>query len=286
MIRLGLDGESKTKIVNEYIKENGITNVFVLTDTLVGKLQIENAEVIHWPQIIKYKFFYRLLQEIGCSTLVVIDEILRTQDRNKLTYNCIRHFLNQTTHQIIFNTFPFIDTIADFMILVDFDTRSKLKRLPFSKELLIGMDIAGVRSVPSFSMINVPVDGKTAKEYSKTKQKLIDQIGIKDPHTIPRNLYLVSGKAKLSSIQSDKHYVGRNARFKIHNMSTYRDEEFKKSIVFEFCHNFIDFSDFLVLSGQRESKVLVADTKVDRWYFDQYVKWSERIGDAYDSIFK
>ena len=286
MIRLGLDGESKTKIVNEYIKENGITNVFVLTDTRVGKLQIENAEVIHWPQIIKYKFFYRLLQEIGGSTLIVIDEILRTQDRNELTYNCIRHFLNQTNHQIIFNTFPLIDTIADFMILVDFDTRSKSKRLPFSKELLSGLDIAGVQSVPSFSAINVPVDGKTAKEYSKTKQKLIDEIGIKDPHTIPRNLYLVSGKAKLSAIESDKHYVGRNARFKIPNMSTYRDEELKKSTVFEFCHNFIDFSDFLVLSGQRESEVLVADTKVDRWYFDRYVKWSERIGDAYDSIFK
>ena len=286
MIRLGLDGESKTKIVNEYIKKNGITNVFVLTDARVGKLQIENAEVIHWPQIIKYKFFYRLLQEIGGSTLIVIDEILRTQDRNELTYNCIRHFLNQTNHQIIFNTFPLIDTIADFMILVDFDTRSKSKRLPFSKELLSGLDIAGVRSVPSFSMINVPVDSKTAKEYSKTKQKLIDEIGIKDPHTIPRNLYLVSGKAKLSAIESDKHYVGRNTRFKIPNMSTYRDKELKRSTVFEFCHNFIDFADFLVLSGQRESEVLVADTKVDRWYFDRYVKWSERIGDAYDSIFK
>lgn len=286
MIRLGLGQEEKTFLVTEYIKTNNISNVFVLTDTRVGKLAIENAEVIHWPEIIQYKFFYRLLQEIGDSTLIVIDEIMRTQDRHELTYNCIRHFLNQTTHQIIFQTFPMIDTIEDFMILVDFDTRSRFRRMPFSLDSIKGLDITGVNNTPGFKAIHIGVGSKLLKEYERTKRKLIDEIGIRDPHTIPRNLYLVSGKAKLSALDPNRRYIGRNTRFKIANLSTYRDDELNESTVFEFCHNFIDFSDFLVLSGQRFSDVLVADTKVDRWYFDRYVKWTERIGDAYSRLLK
>ena len=158
--------------------------------------------------------------------------------------------------------------------------------MPFSQDAIKGLDIAGVDNTPGFNAINVEVDAKLLKEYERTKQKLIDEIGIRDPHTIPRNLYLMSGKAKLGSVEVGGLYIGRNNRFKLPNFGTFRDEEFSKATVFELCHNFINFADFLVLSGQRQSDVLVADTKVDRWYFDRYVKWAERIGDAYNSILK
>ena len=59
-------------------------------------------EFIEWADIIEYRYYYRLLQEIGSKTLVVVNECLRTQARHDLTYNCMRLFLNQTDHRLIF----------------------------------------------------------------------------------------------------------------------------------------------------------------------------------------
>ena len=71
-------------------------------------------------EIIQYKFYYRLLQEIGKDTLLVVNECLRMQNRYDLTYNCLRLFLQQTPHALVFQYLPIIDTIADFMVLFDF----------------------------------------------------------------------------------------------------------------------------------------------------------------------
>jgi len=282
VICLGLNASQKDAKVARYCADHGIKKVFVLTPEKFRPAFSVEAEHIEWAQIIQYKFFYRLLQEIDGSTLIVVNECLRTQNRYDLTYNCIRHFLSQTTHQLVFQYLPIIDSPDDFMILFDLDTRSQWKREKLRAELLphCKVEVAEVPLV--LRAVSVETDAKTQAAYVREKRKLIDGIGLKDPHTIPRNLYLMSGKAKLAHVIAGAAYVGRNNRFGIDGLRTFKDEAFPPaSTVFELCHNFIDFSDFLALSRQTEIDVLVADLKVDAWYFDRYQAWLQRVRDAY-----
>ena len=138
---------------------------------------------------------------------------------------------------------------------------------------------------PCLRPLDITTDAETRERYAKEKRQLMDGIGLKDPHTIPRNLYLMSGKSKLAHVQAGSQYVGRNNRFGLDNMQTYRDGSFASaSEVFEFCHNFIDFSDFLALSRQTEIPVLVADLKVDQWYLKRYQDWIRRIHAAHSVL--
>lgn len=286
MILLGLDAATKDARISAYCAEHGVQRVFVLSPAKYQfPVSFEPHEHIEWADIIEYKFFYRLLQEIDANTLVVVNECLRTQNRYDLTYNCIRHFLNQAGHQLVFQYLPIIDTVEDFMILFDFDTRSRWKRDKFRAELLKESHIESAPATPALRPIEVETDAKTRAAYAKKKRELIDGIGLKDPHTIPRNLYLMSGKAKLQHVAADADYVGRNNRFKLERLRTYADTAFPAaSTVFEFCHDVIHFGDFLALSRQTTVDVLVADLKVDRWYLARYEAWTKRLLDAYAAL--
>jgi hypothetical protein len=217
--------------------------------------------------------------------LLVINECLRTQNRYDLTYNCIRQFLQQTRHQLIFQYLPMIDGIEDFMILFDFDTRSQWKREPFSTDLLSNAEVLINPIVPKFQEQQVETSAKVKGAYEKKKAELINGIGLKDPHTIPRNLYLTTGKSKLAQVNEAQHYVGRNNRFKLPNLVTYRDESFpERYTVFEFCHNHLEFNDFLALSGQVRLPVLTTDLKIDQWYLQRYREWVVRLETAIAAI--
>lgn len=286
MIGLGLDDADKAELVARYCAEHAIKKVFVLSPAKF-RLALEGpVEHIEWAEVIKYKFYYRLLQEIDGSVLVVVNECLRTQNRNDLTYNCIRHFLYQTSHQMVFQHLPLIDQPDDFMILVDFETKSRWKREKLRPDILSECRI-DVRPVPlDLHALPVATDEKTRLAYAAKKRELIDSLGRKDPHTIPRNLYLMSGKAKLRHVTPGQSYIGRNNRFAIEQMKTFKEDAYEHGphVVFELCHSFIDFADFLALSRQTRVDVLVADLKVDRWYFDRYAAWKGRIADAYAAI--
>lgn len=288
MIRIGFKDERKQAEIAAYCATHGIRKIFVLSPRkFMFPLIVDSIPVewIEWEDIIRYTFFYRLLQEIGPDSLVVVNECLRTQNRNDLTYNCMRHFLAQAGHQIICNYLPLIDAIDDFMILFDFDTKSRWKREKFSARLLAECDIAS--HLPEFSLhkITVCIDEKTEALYKKTKRDMIDNIGLRDPHTIPRTLHLVAGKCKRAASGPGTNYIGRNNRFGMDRMSVYRDEAFPRDCtVFEFCHNFIDFSGFLALSGQSRTLALVSGLKVDQWYFERYQAWLERIAHANAAI--
>lgn len=295
MIYLGLDNQEKDRRINEYCAAHGIEKVIILSpEKLRFASSFANHEHIEWAEIIQYKFYYQLLQEINDQTLIVVNECLRTQNRYDLTYNCIRHFLNQTSHQLIFQYLPLIDSPEDFMILFDFDTRSRWKREKLRPDLLAESRIEVARTIPIFSRIKIETDQKTKDAYQKEKERLIANIGLKDPHTIPRNLYLMSGKAKLKHIESGAdglfaerwHYIGRNNRLKVETLQTYKEASYPNApyTVFEFCHNFIDFADFMALSRQKEFDALCADLKVDEWYFDRYRQWAERIKDGYAAL--
>lgn len=285
MICLGYSDAEKDATLQEFCSDNDIKKVFILSPQKhFFKCSVENHEFVEYKDIIRYVYFYRLLQEINNDVLVVVNECLQTKNRNDLTYNCIRNFLNQTDKQIIFNYLPIIESFNDFFTLFDFDTRSKWKRETDSG-LLQNSEI-DVKSVDiKFNRIDVFTDRKTKNRYTDRKKKLVDGVGLKDPHTIPRNLLLLAGKSKLAVIEKKKQYVGRNNRFKLDNLTTYKEMKYPHEYtVFEFCHNFIDFTNFAALSRQTNIDVLVSDLKVDGWYFERYCNWADEIRRVYAEI--
>lgn len=286
MIGIGLSVDEKRESIARYCTERGIRRVFGLSPLAFQfPCDAPGFEWIEWADIIRYRYYYRLLQEIDRDTLVVVNECLRTQNRHDLTYNCIRNFLHQTTHQLVFQRLPLIDTFDDFMILFDFDTRSRWKREKWRPEFLGEVELEVRPLAPRLRRIDVPTDAKTKDAYAREKRKLIDNIGLKDPHTIPRNLHLFAGKAKLSVVAEASRYVGRNNRFKLPNLETYDDAVGQaERTVFEFCHRFIDFSDFLARTDTLELDVLVSDLKVDVWYFERFTAWAKRLEGAYATL--
>jgi len=286
MIRLGFTESEKDSEITRYCKENQIRKVFILSHgTSQLPCSFAGHEHIEYSQVIQYKYYYRLLQEIDDSSLIVVNECLRTQNRNDLTYNCIRNYLNQTRHRIVFQYLPIIDTLDDFMILFDLDTRSRWKRDKWRESMRGEIDIVSKRIDVRLDRIYVETDNQTRVAYQREKKRIISGIGLRDPHTIPRNLHLISGKAKLRVVESSRQYVGRNNRFKIPSMHTFKDDSFPDiCTIFEYCHNFISFEDFLAKSGQSNIPVLVTDLKVDEWYHERYVALSKRIRDAYTAI--
>lgn len=291
MILLGHTVDEKLAAMRDYAQTHGVRQIFVLSPPrfafgpdALASLDVP-AEEIAYADIIEYRFFYRLLQEIDAATLVVVNECLRTQNRYDLTYNCIRHFLNQTGHQIVCQWLPMIAEPEDVMTLFDFDTRSRWKRAHLADAPLSEAEIH-VRPIrPTFRAVSVATDERLRARYATEKRRLIDGIGLKDPHTIPRNLYLLSGRAKLAEV-GDGWLLGRNNRFKLERLQTYREETYARAPyrVFELPHNFIDFADVVALSGQQDFDVLAADLKVDAWYVDRYGDWSRRLSDAYAAL--
>jgi hypothetical protein len=282
VILLGHDDASAREEVVRYCETHHIRRVVVIApERFLPMWELPVAhEVVAWADVIRYVFFYRLLQEIDGDTLVVVYECLRTQDRHDLTFNCVRHYLNRTQHRLIFQRLPIIDTIDDVMTLVDFDTDSRWKREPPRAEILRNVEWDVRECTIRFDAIDVETTAKERDAYAKQKRTLIDGIGLGDPHTIPRNLALVGGRAK------GRRYVGRNGRLGLASIDTYETLSRDRApyTVMEFCHRFIDFSDVVTLTGQPSFPVLVSDLKVDRWYFDRFVSWSERVRDAYAAI--
>lgn len=286
MIYLGGTPAQKQAAIADYCQRQGITHVVMLSPAKFA-FAAPVTETVDWPEIIMYRTFYRLLQSIGPESLVIVNECLRTQNRYDLTYNCIRHFLHQAGHQLIFQWLPLIDTLEDFMILFDFDTRSQWKRERFNEELLSECTLHVAPRIPEFRAIPCATDARLRIAYQREKTRLFDGIGHKDPHTIPRNLYLMSGKARMQAVDAfGGWHIGRNNRFKMDRWQTYKENAYPYSpyTVFEFPHNFVDFADFMALSQQTDCAALVADLPVDRWYFTRYQQWRGRIADGYASL--
>lgn len=285
MICIGNKLYDKISVLNDYLSKNSIHKIYVFSpDKIMTDLKID-AEYISYKNIIEYEYFYRLLQEIDQHSLLVVDECMRTQNRNDLTYNCLRHYLNQAGHIIIFQYLPIISDINDFMILFDFDTKSQWKREKFDKELIRQSCIKVNTIELSFNQINIDTPEKIILKYEKEKSKLFSSIGLRDPDVIPRNLYLITGSEKIKHIKDDCLYVARNNRFKSNNIRTYRDViKPDNYTIFEFPHNFIDFTDFLYISQQSSFSMLCTNIKVDQWYTDRYYNWLNNLRDVYSKI--
>jgi hypothetical protein len=285
MICLGYNNQQKCKQIKHYISQNDIRKIYVFCPEKMQSNLLINAEYVTYKNIIEYEYFYRLLQEIDQYTLLIIDECLRTQNRNDLTYNCLRHFINQAGHIIIFQYLPIIDSIEDFMILFDFDSKSQWKKEKFSVDIIKKTKIKTLQLNFYFVDYLIPASNNLLKKYNAEKNKIISSIGLKDPNTIPRNLYLITGAEKIKHLSPDNFYIGRNNRYKLSNLVTYHDEIQKRNYtIFEFPHNFIDFTDFLFFSQQLHFLVMTTNVKIDQWYFNRYLTWLNKLQDVYSKI--
>jgi hypothetical protein len=300
-IYLGYGTPEKRRIIAEYQAAHEIHKTVIIAPERFP-LTIPGADQVGYADVIMYVTFYRLLQEVDGHTLIVLNECLRMQNRYDLAYNCIRNYQNQTPHSLVFQALPQIDEPEDFMILFDFATQSRWKRRHFDPELIRAEAEVHVREWPlALHRIDVPTSAATRRKYDQERERLFADLGAKDPHTLPRNLYLIGGRDKHAYITAQQAgaqpslfggqngpawYVARNRRLGAERIATYDDLPSGGGpyTVVEFPHRFIDWCDFVAATGQAASPVLVADLRVDHWYWERYMAWQERVYATYASL--
>jgi hypothetical protein len=285
MIRVGLNKKEKEEVLNKYLRENDIRKIFVLyfqkhedIFDLEGNVEIEYIE---YKDIIEYPVFYRLLEEIDDDVLIVVNECMRTQNRRELTYNCAHHYLNQTDHKIIFEYFPFIEEKKDFLILLDFQNKGKYRGKGFKWKYLYEEDILVKRNDLIFKSIDVKLTERQVKSYLKKKDYYFDNLGNSDPDTLPRNLHNFLGKFKKAVLHENEIYLARNQRLKLPNIVTYRNVTQGNLTIIDFPCRRLEFIDYVKSTGTNEVRFVNTCIGADKWYFEDYNKWNERLGEFY-----
>jgi len=289
MISIGLSEQQKQQTITDYLAHHDITRVvvfapkafpFVVVDVPAGIV----LQPFDYTDIIMYKVFYPLLEVIDERTLLIFHECLRTQNRNDLTYNCAHHYAHQTPHVLVFQQFPLIEQPEDFMILLDYQTPGKYKSRGFDTSLLAIEDIQCVPHHFSVEVVDAPIAAQDRARYEQKKEQLFAGLGQGDPDTIPRQLHLFAGNLKRGAIQPDRQYVARNTRFKLPNVTSYKDIERASGgdyTVIDFPHRRIEFNDFLARTGLTTIRFLSTGLKVDEYYLGELGQWIERLERMY-----
>jgi hypothetical protein len=273
----------KQKIISHYIENNDVRKVLVIhSERLKQEYDIPVPhEYIEYHQTIMYKHYYRLLQWVDKYTLIITDNILMTQQRYQLEYNCINNYINQTPHRLVFNYLPFIEDKDDFMILLDFYNKNLYKGEPFRWDYLKDVNLFIKPVHLSFNFIDTPVSEKDKATYEAKKEKMFAEIGLRDPDTIPRNLAILAGDLRKPNVDPAKKYTCRNARCKSLSTSTYKQNEL--NTVFDFPIKRTEFIELLSLTKQTEIDVVTSELTVDRYYKKDYLAWRDRLEEFYDT---
>lgn len=286
MIRIGLNNIEKEKIIIEYIGNNNIKKCYIF---YFEKFKYEynldcEVEYIEYKDIEMYKYFYRLIEEIDNNSLLIFNECMRTQNRSELIYNCAHHYCNQTNHKIIFEYFPFIDDIQNFMILLDFIDKSKYKNKSFAYWMLNDIDIKYKNIIPKLEIVNIEITNKQINQYEEKKKSLFDNLGKKHPDTIPSNLALFSNNFKKKYIESNKKYIARNARFNLDNVYTYDNAVDNNLIILDYPIRQIYLNDYIKRTNTNKLIYISTGLKIDLYYINELKKlmddWSEFIAKA------
>jgi hypothetical protein len=284
MIRIGLSVREKQKEIDTYLENNKIKKIFCFYfKGFPIKLKVDcEIEYIEYADIEMYKYFYRLLEEIDSSSLIIINECLRTQKRSELIYNCAHHYLNQTPHRIIFEFFPIIESKDDFMILLDFENKGKYKGKLFDYTYLQEEDIKIKPFRVKLENTNVEIGDKDQERYDKKKEQLFENLGNKDPDTVPRSLQLFAGDLKKKAVEPGKLYIARNGRFKLDNVKSYKDVTGKGDyVVIDMHYRRLNFNDFLKTTQMHKVKYLSTILSIDHVVATEFVKWQARLEAIY-----
>lgn len=273
----------KQKIITHYIENNDVRKVLVVhSQRLKQEYDIPVPhEYIEYHQTIMYKNYYRLLQWIDKFTLIITDNILMTQQRYQLEYNCINNYINQTPHRLVFNYLPFIEDKDDFMILLDFYNKNLYKGEPFRWEYLKDVNLFIKPVHLNFNFIDTPISDKDKATYEAKKEKMFDEIGLRDPDTIPRNLAILAGDFRKAKVDPGKKYTCRNARCKSLSTTTYKEDEL--NTIFDFPIKRTEFIELLSLTKQTDIDVVTSELTVDQHYKKDYLAWRDRLEEFYDT---
>lgn len=279
IIRIGLNQKQKEDVLSS---QSGHEKVIIFYPEKFP-LKISADQHVEWKEIIMYRTFYPLLETIDRKTMLVFNECLRTQNRSELTYNCAHHYCNQAGTIIVFEHFPFIEDMQDFMILLDLTDKGKYKGKSFSWGMLNDIDLLAAPYGLQAKSMDIRISEKERRMYEGKKKKLFD--GLKeeqDPDILPRQLHIFAGNFKKGWILPDKNYVARNKRFKMDNVVTYKDVEpgFEYTLV-DFPHRRIDLCDFLKVTGQKCIPFINSGLPVDRFYFGELEGWIQRLEGFY-----
>lgn len=286
MILIGLTEKQKQDEICKYVEKHGVKSVIVFSPKKfymelpnLGNVPIRQIE---YNEVIMYRTFYPLLEEIGKDHLLVVNEFMRTANRNDLTYNCLRHYLNQCGHQIIFEYFPFIASPTDFMILLDFDTDSKHKGSGFSTDILQEANVRCVNHHITLDVQVVKLPEGAEDKYEKKKEELFSNVGKHDPDIIPRKLHNFCGEWKKPYIRPGLNYVARNSRYGLPNVITYPHvQRGHRYVMLDFQHRRISMNDFLKITQQPQLVFLSTGLSIDNYYIKEFREWLERLEGFY-----
>lgn len=272
----------RQKIITHYIENNDVRKVLVIhSERLKQEYDIPLPhEYIEYHQTIMYKNYYRLLQWIDKYTLIITDNILVTQNRYQLDYNCINNFINQTPQRLVFNYLPFIEDKDDFMILLDFYNKNLYKGEPFRWDYFKDVNLHIKPVHLNFNFIDIPMTEKDVAAYEKKKNELFEDIGLRDPDTIPRNLAILAGDLRKTKVDPEGKYTVRNARCKNLNTTLYKQDEL--NTIFDFPTKRTEFIDLLTLSKKTTIDVVTSELSIDKFYKNDYLAWRDRMEEFYD----
>ena len=276
----------KQSEIKEYVKTHDVKSVIVFSPKKFEMALPDLGDVpirqIEYKEVIMYRTFYPLLEEIGENHLLIVNEFMRTNNRSDLTYNCLRHYLDQCGHQMVFEYFPFINDPSDFMILLDFDTKSKHKGFGFDKDFLLEEDIRCQNQCLTLNIDTIDLPAGAAEEYEKKRNSLFESIGNRDPDVIPRELHVFTGKWKKDGIRPELQYVARNLRYKLPNVTTYPHVVAGQNyILLDWQHRRLQMNDFLRVTKQTELTYVSTGLSIDDVYINAFNEWLGRLEEFY-----
>ncbi|WP_276888555.1 hypothetical protein [Faecalibaculum rodentium] len=297
MIHIGLTQEEKRQHIENVLRVyNGVDRIFVFYgDKEQPDFDFPGIETVYtpWKETEMYRTFYPLLGQpykgqnipaITNQSLLIVDEMLMTQNSNDLKYNCTHHYLRVSGRHEVFNRFPFIDDKNDFMILMDFDQPDRYKGRSFEWDMVKGLK--GRQYLPELYLQEIAVSDKERKSYETRRDKLLDEAeeSGKDPNTVPRNLALEVGKFKKLSMTDDGIFVARNRRIKGNNVYTYADtlpQGSEHVYMLDPTYKRKDLEDFIFRNGIKEITYMKTDLGVDSVYLDDLSDWMDRLEEFY-----
>lgn len=283
MIYLGYDNEEKLNIIDNYMKNNDIENIYFITnDNLnIDTSCFKNIKNVIYKNIIRYAYYYRIIENTTKKTLIIINEILKDTNRYNLTYNCIRVFLNNTNHILIFNYLPIIYSREDFCSLIDFDTRTRFKYFKLKDIDLNLIDIKYKRIDLRLNKIMVPKRGFSYEDiYLSYKKKLFKEFDSKDVHVLPRKLQLFTSKIKTNYSNNEK-CIGRT---KSKNIISFKSLPKEKLKIIDLPFNMIDLINYLYISKINIIDVVSTGLKVDLWFENRVENFIKELNFIYDKI--
>lgn len=189
----------KLNIIKEYTKKNDIDKIFVFGDDIdLDNIEIP-TETIKFSSLIEYRYYYRLLQEVNIKTLIIINECLRRVNRYELTYNCIRHYLMNKPHRLIFNYLPIKEEARDFAILYDFNLDNPFLKDKYEWITDFSNVVVGEISV-DLNVQEITIADEYCQQYEEEKEKVFNNVG-KNVNSIPSKLLTFSEKVNKKYIK-------------------------------------------------------------------------------------